>query len=335
LWSQVSVLALVLVVALVSLSLSPWKKKKKKATEVGKVTSLIIYPLKSGAGMEVKASGVSGLGLEFDRQWMVVDFRGAFVSQRRAPKLALVKAVPKDGGLLVSAPRTSDVFVKEEGATLAVRCWDDVMEATEVPEGSKWFETYLEMKGCKLVTHKGDRYVDRRYAPRDAKTKFSDGFPFLLASEKSLGDLNRRMKEALPMDRFRPNIVVDGPSLEAWAEDSWKTIVVGSQTFLVAKPCSRCKMPTIDQASGIPAGEGSNSKLRDDDEGGLGPDDGVEPTTTLRTFRTGKHLGFLDKKHWADDVFFGQNLCHLGTGEKKKKITREEIKVGDTLWTLS
>ena len=291
-------------------------KRKRELLKKSKirVKDIIVYPLKSAKGLSLKDGILDGeSGLKYDRLWMAVDNRGAFLSQRRAPKLALIEPEVIDGSglrLKASGVETIDVpFLCKEMRN--VRCWNDtVVAADQGDDIAAWLETFLGVDGCRLVkmVSTSTRYVDPKYAPRGTRTAFSDGFPLLIASVKSLEDLNNRIgKDGVPMNRFRANVVVDG-ELAPWAEDTWSKIQIGSQKFLVAKPCARCKMPTIDQDTGVPGGEKTNGETKEDDLGG-GPNEGIEPTATLKTFRTGKHLGFLPK--YYDEVFFGQNLCHL------------------------
>ena len=159
-------------------------------------------------------------------------------------------------------------------------------------------------------------------------------FPLLVASTESLADLNARLKKKqappVPMDRFRPNLVVAGVTKEGnapFAEDAWKTMTrAGDRLALtVAKPCSRCKMPTIDQATGEPDGGDATTDDAAADEGG-GPRALAEPTATLKEYRTGAALKLKNPK-WRQEVFFGQNITHASPGA--------EINVGDTFYVRS
>jgi uncharacterized protein YcbX len=170
-----------------------------------------------------------------------------------------------------------------------VGVWDDnVLAVDQGQEVSKWLQNILG-RPARLVgmTPAFDRPTSRKYTPRSClgQAAFSDGFPLLLISEASLGDLNARMTTPLPKNRFRPNIWVKG--CDAYAEDRWRTLRIGDNILHVVKPCSRCKVTTTDQDTGYR---------------------GEEPLTTLATYR---------KKHDVKapcgdkvDVFFGQNLCH-------------------------
>lgn len=155
------------------------------------------------------------------------------------------------------------------------------------------------------------RKTDPKYAS-GYQTGYSDGFPFLVLSEESLADLNARIAhknrdqpnppEPLKMERFRPNIVIRGGN--PFGEDTWQDIRIGSVKLKIVKPCSRCKMPTVDQATA---------------------EMGMEPTHTLKTYRTGSILK-LQKPSWNDEVFFGQNAVAT--------TSRGSISVGDRVEVL-
>jgi uncharacterized protein YcbX len=124
------------------------------------------------------------------------------------------------------------------------------------------------------------RIANRKYVPQPRRVSFADAYPLLLVGEGSLDDLNRRMEQPLPMNRFRPNLVVAGSG--PFAEDGWKTIQVGSIVMDIVKPCDRCVTTTIDQATGIA---------------------GKDPLRTLAQFRK-----------WNGQVYFGQNVVHRTPG---------------------
>ena len=147
---------------------------------------------------------------------------------------------------------------------------------------NEWFSDVLQTN-CRLalMPEETERRVNYFYAVyRDDHVSFADGYPFLLIGENSLADLNSKLKEAVPMNRFRPNFVVGGGT-EAFAEDGWKKIKIGESVFHVVKPCGRCVMTTIDQASGVK--------------------DGKEPLQTLASYR-------IPKRSIKKKILFGQNL---------------------------
>ena len=247
------------------------------------LTGLYVYPLKSARGISLERARVDARGLEHDRRWMVVDEHGGFVSQRTHSRLALVGTALDGATLRLSAPGLPDLVLTPpgDGPSVPVRVWNDDVAARPAPaEASEWVSEHLRER-CTLVHLPGaaKRRVGAAYRPASLLS-FTDAFPFLLLSEASLAELNRRLAAPVPMDRFRPNLVVSGCAPHA--EDSWQRIRIGAVTFVVAKPCSRCVITTTDQSTGERA---------------------REPLTTLATYR------LFDGK-----VMFGQNLIHERVG---------------------
>lgn len=243
------------------------------------------YPIKSCAGTPVAAWEADALGFVHDRRWMLVDEENVFLSQRELPKLALIKPEVKGDHLLVSAPGMPPLEVPLEPTNTIrrlARVWRDLVEVSSTgAEADRWFSEFLGVD-CRLVGLPDDsiRRVDPDYARPEDHVTLADGFPFLLISKASLADLNDRLAEPLPMDRFRPNLVVGG--CEPFAEDGWEEIRIGDIYFRVAKPCARCAITTVDQETGKK---------------------GKEPLTTLATFRNS-----------PSGVLFGQNLIHEAPG---------------------
>jgi uncharacterized protein YcbX len=170
------------------------------------------------------------------------------------------------------------------GERREVAIWRDRCDAIDQGDAAaEWASAFLGAS-CRLVRIADDtvRPVDRDFAVSEGdQVGFADGYPFLLTTEESLADLNDRMAQALPMDRFRPNIVISG--FEPFAEDDWRRIRIGEIAFAVVKPCARCPITTTDQAT---------AKR------------GQEPLRTLATYRQVPGKG----------VMFGQNLIHESTG---------------------
>jgi hypothetical protein len=248
------------------------------------LSGLYRYPVKSLRGGAFQTLEVQARGFRFDRHWMLVDGQGRFLSQRQQPRMSLIGAQVDDrGGLRLSAPGMPDLSIVPEGdARMEVVVWADAVQASPAgAEADAWLSGFLGLT-CRLVRFPDDavRPVDPDFARPADQVGFADGFPFLLISQASLDDLNRRLDEAVPMLRFRPNLVVDG--CDAYAEDGWRRIRIGDIEFRVAKPCSRCVIPTIDPATGLR---------------------GKEPLRTLMGYRR------RDNK-----VYFGQNLIHDGVG---------------------
>lgn len=242
------------------------------------------YPVKSLTGASCTSLAIDARGFVFDRRWMLIDDKQKFLTQRQHARMTLIRTVLDDNGkLLLSAPGMSDHLVgDDDDDRIEVRVWDDDVMASPVDRGADaWLSAFLGMD-CRLVRIPDDvvRPVDPDYAAPTDQVGFADGFPFLLISQGSLDDLNARLDSPVPMARFRPNLVVDG--CEPFAEDSWKRIRIGDVEFRVAKPCSRCIVPTIDPASA---------------------ERSAEPLRTLTRYRK------RDNK-----VYFGQNLIHNGPG---------------------
>lgn len=217
---------------------------------------------------------------------MLVDPSDRFITQREQPRMALiVPEIQADGTLTVNAPGMPEITMvaSEAGKRCEVVIWRDTCTAVDQGDApSAWFSAFLGAP-CRLVSMPQDytRRVNPHYAisPYD-QVGFADGYPFLLISEASLADLNTRLQQPLPMNRFRPNIVVQntGP----YAEDKWRIIRVGHVILRIVKPCARCPIPTTDQATATR---------------------GKEPLKTLATYR-----------HAARGVMFGQNLIHENEG---------------------
>lgn len=250
---------------------------------------LHVYPVKSVRGFAPGEVEVEPWGLAGDRRWLVVDGDGRAVTQREAPLMALVGAAPQaDGGLELRAPGTEplSVAVPEPGRTRTVRVFSAVIEAVDAgPLAAAWWTAVLGRPA--RMTHLDDPANRRPIPPAvnggrtDGRVSFADGLPLLLASTASLAALNEliaqgdhRAEGPLPMNRFRPNVVVDGPA--PWAEDRWRRVRLGEVVFRVVKPCPRCVVATTDQVDGTR---------------------GKEPLWTLAKYR-----------RFEGGLMFGQNL---------------------------
>lgn len=210
--------------------------------ELGQLWS---YPIKSCAGTAASSAKVSAAGLAFDREWMVTDAAGYFLTGRVHPKLVLVKPTPTIEGLALQAPGMPDLLVRRllfnqlrQTGVWAYRFdawWGDAT-------ADEWFSVYLGLSARLLYIGANSRRALR--ADPSVRFSFADGYPFLLVGEASLADLNSRLNTPVSMRNFRPNIVVSGA--EAFAEDDWKRIRIGSVEFEHLKPCDRCVFTTID-----------------------------------------------------------------------------------------
>lgn len=216
------------------------------------LSSLHLYPVKSCAGISVPEVELDRFGPVGYRRWMLVDRAGDFLTQRTLPGMALVRVEPGEGGglRLVHQGASLDVDVPGPEAPRAeVRVWSEQVPAADAGDRvAAWLSARLQ-RPCRLVYMPDDtrRRVDPDYARRQETVGFADGFPLLLISAASLAALNARLTEPVSMNRFRPNLVVSG--CDAFAEDQWRRIRIGDVELDVAKPCGRCVIPAIDQAS--------------------------------------------------------------------------------------
>lgn len=225
-----------------------------------KITQLNIYPVKSLKGISVQQSVLQQHGLAWDRRWMLVDAHQRFVTQRQLPALATVEVTLTDQYLVLSHPNVEPFSVPlaaPEGNLRLVSVWNDHCKALpESNDVSRWLEAALgeQAQGLSLVRFATEfpRAVEEDFLDGGAAhTYFSDGYPFLMTTTGSLDALNQALvaggQAPVPMNRFRPNIVVE--SDEAWAEDRWATLSNQGGAFQLAlrKPCQRCKITTIDQ----------------------------------------------------------------------------------------
>jgi MOSC domain-containing protein len=250
-----------------------------------RLTSLHVYPIKSAGGLAPATWDVDSFGLRFDRRWMVVDAAGQMISQRTHPRLALVRPAIDDGTLRIETagmPALELPLAPASAVTTPATVWDDTCAAVWTGErAARWFSDVLETD-CSLVymPETTVRPANSTYAPPGHRVSFADAFAFLLISEESLADLNGRMPAPLPMNRFRPNLVIAGGT--PFGEDALGSFRIGALAFRVVKPCDRCVLTTTDQATA---------------------ERGLEPLRTLATYR-----------RWDGKVYFGQNVVHEGTG---------------------
>ncbi len=259
------------------------------------VSALYRYPVKSCRGHSYTSFELGVRGPAFDREWMVVNAEGLFLSQRKLPAMALIEVQFTESGLRLSAPGRAPLELVEsrEGSQRRVRVWRDECPAIDQGEAAnRWLSEYLGCEASLVRMARGaHRAIDPRYDAGNRCVAFSDGFPILLISQASLDDLNSRLEIALPMDRFRPNLVVHGA--KPYAEDDWKLLRVGGLEIEVVKPCTRCAITTTDQQSGGRA---------------------AEPLRTLANYRK-----------TPAGVIFGQNCIHRRPGT---------LRVGDPVEVL-
>jgi uncharacterized protein YcbX len=255
------------------------------------VTGLFLYPVKSLRGCAVPAAEFDELGLVGDRRFMVVDESGKFLTQRVLPRLALVATAFIADELILSADGAGRIAVRRApdpaAALRVVSVWkSEGLLAEDCGDAvAGWLGDFLGGK-CRLVRI-GAKFARPMLKPGQAQpgdiVSFADGYPFLVISEASLADLNDRLasrgEEPLPMDRFRPNIVIAGCA--PFAEDAWPRLRIGEAVFRAGGPCARCVVTTTNQQTA---------------------ERGKEPLRTLATYRRDTDD--------PTDVNFGQNLIH-------------------------
>ena len=218
------------------------------------LAGITVYPVKSAAGIALQEWEVDQFGLRYDRRWMVVDQAGEFLSQRSHPRMALVTTGILNGTLRLEAPDMAALEIPldpQPTVHTSVRVWKDRCGATWMGERpARWFSDFLGT-ACNLV-HMPDetlRPADPTYAPDGTRVSFADAFPFLIISEASLADLNRQLAEPVPMNRFRPNLVIAGA--EPYAEDGWDRLEINGVRLRIVKPCARCVVTTTDQSTAV------------------------------------------------------------------------------------
>ncbi|NVN02823.1 MULTISPECIES: MOSC domain-containing protein [Asaia] len=241
-----------------------------------RIAALYIHPVKSLHRIDVAALDLEPWGPRGDRRWLVVSPEGKFMTQRQYPAMARIITALEGENLYLSGGTATPLMLVPPGpnAPLAlVSVWKDRdIEARDAGDAAaEWVSTFLETP-CRLV------YMAAPERARPAafgSVSFADGFPLLVTNTASLTDLNERLDQPVPMERFRPNIVVESET--PWAEDTWRILKIGSVELELVKPCSRCIVTTIDQETGtIPVAR--------------------EPLRTMTGFR-----------HQPGGVMFGQN----------------------------
>ncbi|MFM7853327.1 MAG: MOSC domain-containing protein, partial [Flammeovirgaceae bacterium] len=255
---------------------------KKVVSQRLKLSEIWIYPIKSLGGIRLPAAKVMEKGLEHDRRWMLIDANNTFLTQRTHHAMALFKLSIEaccfrihHFSESISLPFTNEVLPEP----ISAKIWDDAVTVLEVnAELSHWFSKQLGIV-CRLVQfpETNPRLIDEDYRIGNASVSLADGFPFLIIGQSSLNDLNQRLPQSLPMNRFRPNLVFAGGN--PYEEDGWRNFLIGKNRFVGVKPCSRCVLTTIDQQTAAA---------------------GKEPLATLATYR---------KKD--NKIYFGQNAIAI------------------------
>lgn len=251
------------------------------------LSEIWIYPIKSLGGIRLNTAKVFEKGLALDRRWMLIDEHEGFMTQRFFPKMALLKVTVDGNNIVVTDhdPKAAKASISFEidqvpvGPQITTKVWDDTVEVIELdPALSEWFSQRLDKKS-QLVAfpEKNSRPVDAKYKINDEHVSLADAYPFLIIGQSSLDDLNSRMNEALPMNRFRPNFVFTGG--EPFEEDKWREFTIGQNKFAGVKPCARCVLTTINQDTA---------------------EKGIEPLVALSKYRKNENK-----------ILFGQNVIAI------------------------
>ena len=254
------------------------------------LSDIWIYPIKSLGGVNVTHGVVRKKGLQYDRRWMLIDKKKVAMTQRTYHDMALFKLSFQDDTIRIAYTRNGSVIDEAtlnlvqtlNAENITAQVWDDSVQVREVDAGlSKWFSSLLNTS-CQLVSFAEDspRSVDPRYSINAENVSLADAYPFLIIGQSSLNDLNQRLKEPVPMNRFRPNFVFTGAA--PFAEDMWRNFSIGPVRFVGVKRSDRCILTTVDQETA---------------------QRGAEPLRTLSAYRKE-----------GNKVFFGQNLVALNEG---------------------
>jgi uncharacterized protein len=229
-----------------------------------RLSQLFIHPIKSCGGIAVDEAPLIETGFEYDREWMVVDQHGGLVTQRELPRMALIQPTLRASDLVLRAPGMLALHLQLDAVEgdCRVRVWDDTVDAYDMGDlAAQWFSDFL---GQPLRLARFNPDVQRLASAQwtgtiEARTAFSDQFPLLVISTASLAELNRRLAaaghDAVTMQRFRPNIVIDGIE-DAHGEDFIDTLTLesadGPVVLKLVQPCSRCTVPDIDPITAVP-----------------------------------------------------------------------------------
>jgi uncharacterized protein len=266
-----------------------------------RIAALHYYPLKSAHGVELERALLTSAGFEDDRRWMLVTNAGRFITQRELPRMALLKPRMSPAALLLTAPELPQISIalSRQGERRSVTVWRDHCQAfDEGDDAAAWLYALLGRE-CRLVrfdpAHR--RLSERAWTGEfEAENRFSDGFPILAVSAGSLSDLNSRLTRPLPMNRFRPNMVLE--ALRPYDEDRIDELRGDGVRLKLVKACTRCRITVTDQDTGEV--------------------DGDEPLRTLQRYRYDALLR---------GVCFGQNAIVLeGAGATLRRGQTLEIR---------
>ncbi len=226
-----------------------------------RIVSLHLHPIKSCAGIAVESALLVDTGLDLDRAFMVVDGQGQMRTQRQLPRMALIGITLRSDDMVLRAPGMLTLHVRLDRveAPTRVQVWRDIVKAFDMGDlAAQWFSDFLG-QSLRLVRFDPDeqRLADPNWAGDiHSPTSFVDAFPLLVCGSASLADLNARIESvgaagermAVAMQRFRPNLVLDG--LQPFDEDNLRELTIttdeGAVRLRLVKPCVRCGIPDVD-----------------------------------------------------------------------------------------
>jgi uncharacterized protein YcbX len=253
-----------------------------------------IHPVKSAAGIACETAVLGPRGLAHDREWMIVDPAGRFLTQRDESRLALLSTAIEDGRLQLANPQGAgpSLALEHEGEAREVIVWRSQCAAFDAGEEAAQFLSDWLGRPLRLVRFDARRARlsnHDRTGGRDVPTAFSDGYPLLVLSQASVDELSARVGKPLPVERFRPNLLLGG--VAPYAEDAADELRAGPVRLALTKACTRCVITTIDHRRG--------------------ERDGEEPLATLKRYRFDRELR---------GVCFGRNAYALaGEGERLRR----------------
>jgi len=254
----------------------------------GTISDLFVYPIKSLGGISVSSVKLNGFGFEMDREWMLVDETGLAYTQRDHPQLALFETEIHGQGVLVRKG-TDEILIPlgDDGNSQvqSVQMWGvNFKGQNSNREIDTWFSERLDQSLRLVRNYKPEPRIDTRDAT--AKIRFVDACQCLVIGDAALKELNERCPEKIPMNRFRPNIVVE--NIESHAEDTWASFSIADAHFKRVKSCARCNVTTIDQTTA------QKSK---------------EPLKTLATYR-----------NWDQRIWFGSYFTHINPASHQLNV---------------
>ena len=215
------------------------------------LSEIYIYPIKSLGGISVDSAIAEARGLKYDRRFLLVDENAMFMTQRDFPQLTLLKLSFSESGFEVLNTKDNSrliiPFESDSNKNISVTIWDDVCKAVKVGKDfDDWFSNAINKK-CSLVYMHDDekRIVEKKYIKDELIVSFADAYPYLIIGQSSLDDLNMRLDNPLPMNRFRTNFVFTGGN--PFEEDNWNDFRIGDVNFKAVKPCARCVITTTNQ----------------------------------------------------------------------------------------